>query len=393
MRTAGASYCPWWPSARARYDLELGNLYFDKGSYEEAEKYLGNAVKGSPASAKLWFRLGETQVKLRKEKESFVSFGRAYQLEPANLTYARAYSRSVDTKDEIKANLALFKILAANGPSVEERKKLGRAYYLNGDYANAAKEFDWQLQGEPALGSTDAMFADAYMKTGQIPKARGLYEARLVTDPNNLQVLETLAGIYKQSNDQKGYVATVDKIVTVDPKYKGYQLILAVEKEKARDYKGALQEYSEWVTRNVNDETALKAMQRLADQQKDTANLMDALVRLTRQKNADPLYAFQLAEVDYVRSGNIAGIERLVKSHPTYTRGKVILVKSYYKKGALSKMVPFLPFLSAQAKLDKSLSEPLADLYASMKRTAPANEAYFDAVRFDKKDRDLFDKA
>ena len=381
------------PATRARYDLELGNLYFDKGSYEDAEKSLSNAVKGSPTSAKLWFRLGETELKLHKDKEAFVDYGRAYQIEPSNLTYARAYSRSVDTKEEIKANLALFKTLSANGPSVEERKKLGQAYFLNADYADAAKEFDWQLQGDPNLGSTDPMYADAYMKTGQTAKARGLYEQRLVADPNNLVVLETVAGIYKIEGNQKAYVATIEKIVTVDPKYKSYQLILAVEKEKAKDFKGALQEYAEWVTRNVNDEVALKSMQRLADQQKDTATLMDALVRLTRQKNPDPVFAFQLAEVDYVRSGNIAGIERLVKTHPTYSRGKVILIKSYYKKGALAKMVPFLPFLSAQAKLDKTLSEPLADLYASMKKPIPANEAYFDAVRADKTDRDLFDKA
>ncbi|MEO6094600.1 MAG: tetratricopeptide repeat protein, partial [Fibrobacteria bacterium] len=153
------------------------------------------------------------------------------------------------------------------------------------------------------------------------------------------------------------------------------------------------EEYSEWVTRNVNDEVALKSMHRLAEQQKDTASLMDALVRLTRQKGADPVYAFQLAEVDYVRSGNIAGIERLVKSHPTYSRGKVILLKSYYKKGALSKMAPMLPFLATQARTDKSLSEPLADLYVSMKKPAPANEAYFEAVHASKGDRDLFDKA
>ncbi len=381
------------PATRSRYELELGNLYFDKGNYEEAEKSLTSAVKGSPANAKLWFRLGETMVKLRKDKDAFEKFGRAYQLDPTNLTYARAYSRSIDTKDEIRANLALFKTLSQNGPSVEERKKLGQAYYLNGDFANAAKEFDWQLQGDPSLGSTDPMYADAYMKTGQTAKARGLYEARLVADPNNLAVLETLAGIYKQEGNQKGYLAMVEKIVNVDPKYKSYQLILAVEKEKSKDFKGALQEYSEWVTRNVNDDVALKAMHRLADQQKDTANLMDALVRLTRQKGVDPAYAFQLAEVDYVRSGNIAGIEKLVKSHPKYGRGKVILIKSYYKKGAYAKMAPFLPFLKAQAEVDKSLAEPLADLYVSMKKPGPANEAFFDAVRYDKKDRDLFDKA
>ncbi|MBW8889776.1 MAG: tetratricopeptide repeat protein [Fibrobacteres bacterium] len=381
------------PGMRARYDLELGNLYFEKGDFEGAEKSLSSAVKTSPANASLWFKLGETLVKLRKDKEAADKYARAYHLEPNNLTYARAYVRSVDTRDEIKANLPLFKTLAANGPSVDERKKLGMAYYLNGDYANAAKEFDWQLQGDPTVGTTDPMYADAYMKTGQTKKAQGLYEQRLATDPNNLPILETLAGIYKASGDQKDYVATVEKIVAVNPKYKGYQLILAVEKEKAKDYKGALQEYSEWVTRNAEDETALKSMHRLAEMQKDTAALMDALVRLTRKKGADPVYSFQMAEVDYVRSGNFTGIERLVKTHPTYTHGKIILIKAYYKKGAYSKMVPFLPFLSAQAKTDKSLSEPLADLYASMKKSGPANEAYFDAVHFDKKDRDLFDKA
>ena len=56
-------------------------------------------------------------------------------------------------------------------------------------------------------------------------------------------------------------------------------------------------------------------------------------------------------------------------------------------------MAPFLPFLGPRPRPDKSLSEPLADLYAFHEEAGPANEAYFDAVRFDKKDRDLFDKA
>ena len=154
------------PPTSARYELDLGNLYFAKGDYEGAEKALLGATKGSPGSAALWYRLGETQVKLRKEKESEEKFRRAAQLDPTNLTYARASSRAVNTKDEIKANLALFKFLAQNGPSVEERKKLAQAYYLNSDYQNAAKEFDWLLKGDPSLGASEPMISDAYMKTG-----------------------------------------------------------------------------------------------------------------------------------------------------------------------------------------------------------------------------------
>ena len=133
-------------------------------------------------------------------------------------------------------------------------------------------------------------------------------------------------------------------------------------------------------------------MHRLADAQKDTANLMEALVRLNRMKKVEPQYRFQLAELDYVRSGNIQGIEALVKKNPDYRRGKVILVKAYYRKGALAKMVPYTAFLAQEAKGDKELSEPLGDLWAFQKKKEKANEAYFDAVRMDKKDRGLFDK-
>ena len=380
------------PANRARYDLELGNLYFDKGNFEEAEKSLSNAVKTSPANAKLWYRLGETEIKLHKDKESIPKFGRAYQLDPTNLTYARSYSRNVTTKEEIKGNLPLFKTLNQSGPSVEERKKLAISYFLNSDFPNSAKEWDWLLKADSSLAETEPMVSDAFMRSGQTAKARGLYEKRLVSDPNNLTVLETIAGIYKQEGNQKGYVTTVGRIVTVDPKYKGYQLVLAVEKEKAKDFKGALKEYAEWVVRNGDDEASLKSMHRLADLQKDTANLMDALVRLNRKKNVEPVYAFQMAEVDYVRSGNIAGIEKLVKLHPEYRRGKVILLKSYFKKGAIVKMVPFLPFLAKESKEDRSLAEPLGDIYAFQKKKGLANEAYFEAARNDKKDRELFNK-
>ena len=145
------------------------------------------------------------------------------------------------------------------------------------------------------------------MRSGQTAKARGLYEERLKSDPDNLQMLETVANIYKAEGNQAGYVSTIAKIVDVDPKYKGYQLALAVEKEKAKDFKGALEQYGQWVSRNGGDINAVKSMHRLAEGQKDTAALMDALVRLNREKNVDNGYKFQLAELDYKRSGQRRG--------------------------------------------------------------------------------------
>ncbi|MEO7427001.1 MAG: tetratricopeptide repeat protein, partial [Fibrobacteria bacterium] len=380
------------PANRGRYDLELANLYLAKGSYEEAEKSLLNASKASPANASLWFKLGETETKLRKDKEAAEKYQRAYLLDKGNLTYARAYAASVDSKDEIRANLPLFQLLAANGPSVDERRKLAQAYFLSGDYANAAKEFDALVKADASVGTSEPMVSEAYMRSGQTAKARGLFEARLASDPNNLPLLESIANIYKAEGNQAGYVATVEKIVNVDPKYKGYQLVLAVEKEKAKDYKGALEQYGQWVSRNGGDLAAVKSMHRLAEMQKDTTALMDALVRLNREKNPDNAYKFQLAELDFVRSANVGGVERLVKTHPEWKRGKSILVKEYLRQNAKVKLLPLQGFLLAESKNDRTLLEPLADLYVMQKKPLQANIAYHDLLVANPKDKDIYAK-
>src|SRR5690606_9334405 len=83
------------PASSGRYHLELGELYLKKGNYEDAEKSLLSASKASPANAGLWFRLGETQMKLRKEKEAAEKFQRAHLLDRGNIAYARAFSASL----------------------------------------------------------------------------------------------------------------------------------------------------------------------------------------------------------------------------------------------------------------------------------------------------------
>ena len=203
---------------------------------------------------------------------------------------------------------------------------------------------------------------------------------------------KTVAAIHKQEGNQKGYLGTVERIVAADPKYKGYQLVLAVEKEKAGDRKGALAQYSQWVSRNGGDETALKAMHRLAEAEQDTALLTDALVRINRDPKAENRFKFQLAEIDYKRSGTLAGIEALVKKHPDYKRGKAILVKEYIRTDNKAKLIPLEGFLVSEAKSDKTLLEPLADLYAMQGKKIQANGAYLELLRANPKDRGIFDK-
>src|SRR5207245_657912 len=129
------------------------------------------------------------------------------------------------------------------------------------------------------------------------------------------------------------------------------------EKEKAKDFKGALEKYSQIVVRNPADQSSLRAMHRLAVQEKDTTQLMESLVRLNREKVVDTQFKYELAELDFKRSGNLAGVEKLVKLHPDYKRGKTILVQEYIRQNAKIKLVPYEGFLVSESKTNKALLE------------------------------------
>ena len=69
-----------------------------------------------------------------------------------------------------------------------------------------------------------------------------------------------------------------------------------------------------------------------------------------------------------------------------------IRVREYLKKREAAKLVPYMPVLDQLASEDRSVSEPAGDVYAQLKQTDKANEAYFAAYNANKKDKVLFDK-
>gem|GEM_PF-5721038 len=379
--------------AAGKYDLELGSLYFERGDLEEAQSILSKSLAKNNKDAALWYRLGEIEKKLRKDEQAKLKFKTAYGLAPNSLTYARTYGESLSKPDELKATLPLWRFLATQNPSIDERRKLAQSLFLNGDFAASSLQWDWFMKGDPSIGQTEPMVSEAYLKSGQTAKARAIFEARLKNEPTNLQLLEQLADIYKKEGNAKGYLDILSRIVQTDPKHKNYLLLLAQEKEKAKDYSGALDAYDAWVAKNDADVATLKNMHDLSERQKDTTRLMESLVRLTRQKQVDPQYRFQMAEIDYARTRNISEVEKLVKTYPKWDDGKALVVRHYGKKGEMGKLVPYTPFLAALAKKDAGYYEILGDLYAFRKLTAQANSSYLSAIAYDKKDKGLFDKA
>ena len=379
------------PANQAAYELKMGYWFFDQGKWSHAAEVLGKLTAAFPADAKYWHRLGLSQHKLGRDGAD-AALEKAWKLDPANAAYGRAFAAALKGDGELKANIDVLRLVGRSNPDKTERRKLARALYLNSEYGTSAREWETLMAIDPSAVGEDSTAGLAFLKAGQVNKAKPILEKRLAEHPRDVGLLATLSELYGKEGDGKRKMGMMERLVQEDQGVGDYLLRLAREKEKAGQAAEALAYYSQWTFRHQEDVMALKAMCDLAEKQKDTSSLIEALRYLTHMKGADRAHRFQLAELYFARSGETKELEELVKINPDYRQGKLLLVWEYHAKRAFAQLALMEPFLAAEAADNAALLEPLADLYAWQKKTAQAHQAYYQWLAVKRKDRNVFDK-
>ncbi len=379
------------PANQSAYDLKMGYFFFENGKWSQAAEALTKLMGAFPNDAGFWNRLGMSQAKLGREGAD-AALEKAYRLEPGNADYARSFAACLNTDQELKANLDVIRLVGRNHPGKAEKHKLAHALYLGGDYSAAAHEWDWFLANDPAAIGEDSTAGLSFLRAGQVNKAKPILEKRLAANPRDVALLATLSEVYAKEGDGKRKMGMMERLVQEDQSVGDYLLRLARDKEKAGQPAEALALYSQWIFRHADDAGALRSYHDLAEKQKDTTALIEALRCLTQLKTPDRASRFQLAELYFARSGETKELEELVKVNPDYRQGKLLLVWEYHAKRAWTALAALEPFLANEAASNAALLEPLADLYAWQKKNAQAHQAYYNWLAVKRKERDVFDK-
>ncbi len=379
------------PKNQSQYELKAAYFQFASGKFAQAVEALGKLTAIFPNDAQLWNRLGLGQIKLERENAG-VALGKAYRLEPGNLNFAHDYAFALNSDSELKANLDVFQALRRATPTKTEKQKLAHSLYLNGSYTASALEWDGLIAQDPATALTDSTAAMAYLRLGQLVKGKSILEKRLAANPNDVGLLATLADVYSKEGDSKRQMNAMERIVHEDRGMGDYVLRLAREKTKAGQMTEALSLYSQWAMNHPADVSALIAYRDAAEKQKDTSSLLESLRYLTRIKNADIAHRYQLAEVDFARSGDTKALQDMVKLHPDYRQGKRLLASEYHAKQAYEQLATMAPFLISESETNSDLLEVLADLYAHQKKVGEADRVYFSWYSVRRNNRDVFNK-
>jgi DNA-binding SARP family transcriptional activator len=371
------------PANAARHELGMAYHLQETGRHSHAVEIFAKLTGSFQADARFWHRYGTAQARIGREGAG-AALERAYRLDPGNAEYARAFAASLTTDAGMRANLAVFKQLAAReGLNQKERVRLARALYLAGDFAASAREWDGLLASDPSLADSTAGLA--YLKAGQTSKAKPLLERRLAQNPRDVGLLATLAELHGREGDGRKRMDLMERLVSEDQGHGDYLLRLAREKERAGQGADALRYYSQWVFRRQDDAGALAAYRSLADRQKDTSALIESLRYLTQLPGADRAHKFQLAELYYTRSGETREIRELVKAHPDWKQGKLILIQEYgtcwppwkaswprRRRGAPTCWSPW-PITTPDASASRRRTRPTSTGWRSRRRTAPSS--------------------
>jgi tetratricopeptide (TPR) repeat protein len=100
--------------------LKLGNEYYDKGRYDQAEKYWQQAIQESPEpyyQAAAYYSLGVLKVHDKQYGKAFEFFTKADELDPGNKVFMRALSKAENAGwHKIKIDESGFKQMSHNSP-------------------------------------------------------------------------------------------------------------------------------------------------------------------------------------------------------------------------------------------------------------------------------------
>ncbi len=236
----------WQKNLRAEQSLVVGRQAYEKGDWDTAAGYLGRYVglyRGDPNAVPALLKYAKAQLNRRPRTRNTVqqalgAYLSVLRLDATNAEAAKGmfhiyldvFSPPIVGEAQLKAQQYLNACKAdpeIDGADPEIRRQLGKAHYLQGDYAEAS---------------------EIWLDLIQDPKRVSSY------DPNYILAYEQMATLAEEQPE------AVNKVVSHDPNYASYAKVYGdIVKQIKEDPEKADQPMAFWLDRAVheNPESAL----------------------------------------------------------------------------------------------------------------------------------------
>ncbi len=202
------------------------------GNYKEASAYYLHCLELKPGSGAPAYELAGLAV-ANKDLQSAVKFAEiAYKYDPSNKWYLIMLADITKRQGNLNRTISLLNELVKQYPNVPEyymeiastymamnktkeaikvfdniEEKFGvseeisfqkeRIFESKGDFINSRKELEKLIHSNPQEPRYYGLLAESYMSTGQMDKAKNIYDKLLKIDPNNAIAFISMAEYYR----------------------------------------------------------------------------------------------------------------------------------------------------------------------------------------------------
>ncbi len=228
--------------ARSGEALEMLGLALNRrGRFQEAVKYLYEATRLDPGSARAWNSMGEALGNLGRPAEALDAFGRATRIEPG---FAQAhYNAGLALRSLGKRDAAIQALRAAvrlKPDFAEALTSLGGLLHATGKYQGAIDCFRALVRLRPDSAVAHTSLGASAQMLGDLEMARSCYQRAVELAPNYPEAHSNLGTVYQGQREMELAEACFRRALEIDPDHPDALAGLAAGMDRQGRYEEAL---------------------------------------------------------------------------------------------------------------------------------------------------------
>lgn len=208
--------------------VALANIFLKTKKYTEAIKELQDVITLDPTNANAYDKAGRVYLAAAQSGNSnfyanaIEMFSKFVELRPTNLEGQINLGRSYyGNKNFPQAAESFQHAIQINPNSVEAHRLLGYSYYFGKDYTKAVESLNWLFTSAPATATITSddhyRLAVSYLGVKDTTNAITQYEIA-VTDTTQVEAMNELARVYMGRGNYDKAVETFDRYIALNPK-------------------------------------------------------------------------------------------------------------------------------------------------------------------------------
>lgn len=179
------------------YFIDLGELLATRGCYAEAEHAYRQAIALAPSNLDVHRRLGKVLVQQGRLRDSSLVFQHALELNPRDARTLADWGDALTQSEPEEAIKCYEQALELEGEHAEWYGRLGRVRLLRREWQLSWHAFTRGLSLDPERVELHIGCGDALLGLGSIEQAAEAFQAALLVDPRNVEVLKRLLGAFE----------------------------------------------------------------------------------------------------------------------------------------------------------------------------------------------------